>query len=144
MTHDKFSPSLALASSYRIIARFNFRAAWLVILVLIPGVALSQNHPSGARPGDKAPEVRLIVMRTRGFEPSEITVPAGKVLLVVHNRSGLANVKLRLDRVGGDRLHEVDVHREKLDWKDWVELKPGHYVLTEASHSMFHCSITVQ
>ena len=64
-------------------------------------------------------------------------------MLFVDNRSGLEEVTLRVDRVAGPRLHEVRVPREMLDWNEEINLTPGQYVLTEASHPDWVCRITV-
>jgi len=88
-------------------------------------------------------EVERITIRPRGFEPTEITRPAGHFILAVNNRSGLEEVALRLDRVAGSRLREVRVPRTKLDWRSLVDLTPGRYVLTEANHPDWICHITI-
>lgn len=88
-------------------------------------------------------EAELIVIRPSGFEPSQITRPAGRFILAVENRSGLDEVDLRLDRDDGDRLQQVRVPRSKLDWSGVVDPPPGTYVLTEANHSDWSCRITI-
>jgi hypothetical protein len=88
-------------------------------------------------------ETELVTIRRHGFEPQEITRPADPFVLAVENRSGLEEVTLRLDRVAGNRLKEVNVPRRKLDWGGAFDLPPGRYVLTEANHSDWVCSITI-
>lgn len=88
-------------------------------------------------------ETEVLTIRPTGFEPSELTRPQGRFLLAVNNRSGLAEVNLRLDRVAGNRLREVRVPRNKLDWREFVELPPGRYLLTEAGQPNWVCSITI-
>jgi hypothetical protein len=85
----------------------------------------------------------FIVVRPQGFEPKEVSGDAGRFLFAVDNRSGLDEVQFRLDRVAGERLKDVRVPTEKLDWRAFVDLTPGHYVLTEANHPEWHCDITV-
>jgi hypothetical protein len=85
----------------------------------------------------------LITARHTGFEPSEINRPAGPVFLSVQNRSGYHEVALRLDRETGGRLFDVRVPRSKLDWQNVVHLQPGRYVLTDAYHPDWSCTITV-
>lgn len=89
-------------------------------------------------------EAEVITIRPIGFEPREITRPKGLFLLAVENRSGLQTVQLRLDReVGGPRLRDVQMPRNRHDWKDAFDLTPGRYVLTEAYHPEWICSITI-
>jgi hypothetical protein len=88
--------------------------------------------------------VMVIKITPLGFEPAEVTRPAGRYLLGVYNRSGLREVVLRLDRVTGNRVHEVRVPREKLDWRALVDLTPGSYLLTEANHPQWSCKLTIR
>jgi hypothetical protein len=88
-------------------------------------------------------EAEVITVRPTGFEPKEVTRSAGRVLLVIDNRSGLKELQLRLDRLGGQRIHDVAVSREKLDWRGSVDLQPGTYVLTEPNEPTWSCQITV-
>jgi hypothetical protein len=85
----------------------------------------------------------LITVRHTGFEPSAISRPAGPVFLFVQNRSGYHEVALRLDRETGSRLYDVRVPRSKLDWLQVVDLQPGRYILTDAYHPDWACTITV-
>jgi hypothetical protein len=100
-----------------------------------------------AAPAERSPNSdifsSLITLRPSGFEPSEITGPAGRWLLLVDNRSGSPEMWLRLDREKGKRLHEVRVRHESLDWHDLFDLTPGEYVLTDTHHPDFACHITV-
>lgn len=88
-------------------------------------------------------ESELVTIRPEGFDPAAITRPKGRFFLFVDNRSGLDAVTLRLDRVAGNRLHDVRVPREKLDWTEMVDLTPGEYLLTEADHLNWVCKITI-
>jgi len=88
-------------------------------------------------------QVELVTITPRGFEPAAITRPKGRFLLPVDNRSGLDEVTLRIDRVAGDRLHEARVPRKELDWSEVVDLTPGQYLLTEASHPQWVCRFTI-
>jgi hypothetical protein len=102
------------------------------------GKSQTQTQPTPARI-----ETELVTIRPHGFEPQEITRPADPFFLAVENRSGLEEVTLRLDLMGGSRLKEVNVPRKKLDWRDAFDLPPGSYVLTEANHPEWVCNITI-
>ncbi|MDQ3745361.1 MAG: hypothetical protein M3444_13340 [Acidobacteriota bacterium] len=108
---------------------------WLSVPTPVPaaGAALRQE-------GDA--QVLLLVLRPAGFEPSEVTLPQGKYLLVVQNRTGLRGFALQFDRDGG-RLHEVRLPARKLDWNGHFDLTPGDYVLREADHPEWSCRITI-
>ena len=110
------------------------------------GAAPANSHEPSATQPQPSPnriEAELITLRPEGFEPAEINRPKGPFLLVFDNRSGLEAVTLRLDRVAGDRLLEVSLSRRKNAWRNLVDLTPGNYVLTEASHSGWTCRFTI-
>ncbi len=88
-------------------------------------------------------ESALITLRTFGFEPNDITRPAGRLLLIVDNRSGSPEMLLRIDRVAGARLREVRIPHKILDWYDILDMTPGQYVLSEANHPDWICHITI-
>jgi hypothetical protein len=61
-----------------------------------------------------------------------------------HNRSGLQDdLTFRLDRVGGNRLHEARLPKGRLGWRQLVDLPPGRYAVTEADHPDWVCSVTI-
>lgn len=79
-------------------------------------------------------EAELITILPTGFEPAEITRPAGRFILAIDNRSGLEEVNLRLSRANGQAVHELRIRREKPDLRKLVDLQPGVYRLSEANH----------
>ena len=87
-------------------------------------------------------EAEVIALRPSGFEPQEITRPGGRVLLAVSDQSGLDGVVLRLVK-GGRTAREVRLRRGRRLWRKVVELTPGEYALTEASHPEWVCRITI-
>ena len=96
----------------------------------------------------KAERARLLplTLRSSGFDLPAITIEKGRTLLVVHNRSGVRDIGLRLTRqVGqaGERLREVKLSSGKLDWRTVVELPPGTYILSAADQPGWECRITV-
>ncbi len=135
--------------------------AWLVVLALVmvtctvlamgtltglistsptlkPATAKTTNQPQ-LRPIGRS----LVTIRPFGFEPAEITRPAGPFFLEVQNRSGLPEVVLQLDREAGNRIIRENVPRKKLDWLTITDLPPGRYLLTEEQHPAWVCHITI-
>jgi hypothetical protein len=54
-----------------------------------PAIAAQQDSGTGGSDKDSGPITTIIaVLRPRGFEPDRVTVPAGKVSLLVINRAG--------------------------------------------------------
>ncbi len=88
-------------------------------------------------------KVAALTLRPNGFEPTEITIPAGKYLMVVRNRTGLDQFALRLERTTGARLQDVRLPRYKRDWKQFMQLTPDTYLLSEVDHPDWVCRITV-
>lgn len=87
--------------------------------------------------------VALLTIRPTGFDPKEITMPAGKYLVVVRNRTGLDQFSVRLERSNGARLYDVRLPRYKREWKQFLHLVPDTYVITETNHPDWVCRITV-
>lgn len=88
-------------------------------------------------------EAEVITLRPEGFDPPEVSRPAGRVLFVVDNKSGAEEVVLRLDAADGSRLHEARARRNTRALRRVVNLQPGAYTLTEADHPEWVCRITV-
>jgi len=98
-----------------------------------------------ATTADAAVDARvvLLTLRPTGFEPNEVSLPAGEYLLVVRNRSGLDDFGMRLTRESGENLREVRMPKRKRDWKYFLKLTPGNYSLTEIDHLEWNCRLTV-
>lgn len=89
-------------------------------------------------------ETEVVTITPRGFEPAEITRPAGRFVLLVENRTELGDLELRLYNT--DRrmhLRERRLSREERDWIEELDLEPGHYVLKETNHSRWSCQFTI-
>jgi hypothetical protein len=121
--------------------------AGLVVRARAGYMAHGGGNSNGARPSptqkQKLDGVISLTLMRYGFEPAEITEPAGHHLITVLNRSGLRVMALHLDRVGGNRLHDVRVPMEKSSWRQEVDLTPGEYELSEASDPGSVCKIVV-
>jgi hypothetical protein len=88
-------------------------------------------------------QVVLVALRPEGFEPAEIELPAGEYLFVVRNRTGLDEINVRLQRENGEPLGQGKIEPRRKDWKQRLKLTPGTYILSEDSHSDWHCRIVV-
>ena len=89
-------------------------------------------------------EAEMIVLRPSGFEPKEITRPAGPFYLALHNLSRLDQLDVSLDPESGPRLHAIGVTNNKTRWQQKLTLLPGTYLLREANHPEWVCRITIQ
>lgn len=99
-------------------------------------------EPSSARRGERV-EAELLTVRPNGFDPVELRRPSGRFNLRVNNRSGIPELQLRLSRARGERLQELQLARGKLTWNAFLELPLGSYILTEANHPNWICTITI-
>jgi hypothetical protein len=88
-------------------------------------------------------EAERFTIRATGFEPGEISRPAGRFLLAVENRSGLKELVLRLSNESGKLLREVRITGKQPDWNDIIDAPGGNYILTEANHPDWACRITI-
>jgi hypothetical protein len=108
-----------------------------------PAPAVRRATPPVRQEQQQTVDSVLVTITPRGFDNTQITTVAHPFYLMVDNRSGLNEVDLRVDRVGGDRLRSVNVPQEQLDWSDLLDFAPGEYVLTEANHPAWSCHITL-
>jgi hypothetical protein len=88
--------------------------------------------PQDALPADA--RVEAFTLSPTGFEPREITLPAGEYLLVFNNRTGLDDFALRLEREGQRAAGEARPLQRKRVLRQMHRLTPGPYVITETSH----------
>jgi hypothetical protein len=88
-------------------------------------------------------DAHLITLKPSGFVPAEVTWPQGEFLLVIEDRSGLEQTSFELRRQAGESLLTAHVVIHVGEWQDRLELHPGTYLLTEASHPQWVCKITV-
>src|SRR6266542_2598897 len=85
--------------------------------------------------------VLVLVIRPQGFQPARVTLPASRIFFSVHNRTGLHETALQLDREAGDRLKTVPLMKSKLAWRETVDLTPGVYVLSVQGRPQWTCRI---
>jgi hypothetical protein len=132
--------------------------ALLLIAIAVVGISLVYARPRRAPKDDKAmtatvasalqapssnpAEVELIDLRLSGFEPHEITRPAGRFLLGVNNRTGLTDLSLVLANESGRSASSKRLSKVKT-WREVLDLHPGRYVLREATHRDWLCRITI-
>jgi hypothetical protein len=90
-------------------------------------------------------EAELVKIRPTGFEPAEITRPAGRFILAFQNSSGLEELLLQIE-AGRDRRRDVRMPWEKIDWNDVLDLPAGSYTVTEANHPdwIFRLTLTAR
>jgi hypothetical protein len=88
-------------------------------------------------------KVLLLTIRPTGFQPQEVSIPTGKYLVVVRNHTGLEQFSIRVERGNGAKLYDVRLRRYQREWRQFVQLAPDNYVITEANHPEWVCRITV-
>lgn len=89
-------------------------------------------------------EVAVVTLRPTGFERTEIMRPRGMFWLVVENRSGLQTIDLRINSADSSLQNIQKMARKNHDWQQALDLRPGQYVLTEAYHPEWSCTITIE
>lgn len=90
---------------------------------------------------DEPVEVELITLGLHGFEPSEITRPHGRFIMAINNHTGLSELSLHLDRLKGNRIHDVRMRQGRIKWNQSLDLPPGDYLLSEENHPDWVCHI---
>jgi hypothetical protein len=106
------------------------------LLALIPH-GLGQNRPS------KMPAL-VIAVRPYGFEPAALGQAAGKVMVIVDNRSGSPQLAMHLKAPTGLPVYDFPVLSGRHHWQELVTLTPGTYTLVEDGHNKWVCRITIK
>ena len=122
--------------------------AWLMTRAhkVTTEVQVAAQHSSAERSGTGQRvqvQVEQITIGPRGFAPAEITRPAGPVGVVVVNTSGVQELRLQLSREAGGRLREAHLPGGRREWREYVDLPPGRYVITEANHPAWLCRLNI-
>ena len=123
------------------------RAAWagvtICALLTCSALAVSARSwlSSPSAPGQA--ETVSLTLSARGFEPAQMARPAGRIQLVVENRSGVEGLTLRLKREPGETVQEYQVPAGAAQRSGEVELTAGRYTLMEANQPawLFHLTI---
>jgi hypothetical protein len=100
--------------------------------------------PTQESSGGERLEAEIINVTPTGFEPTEITRPAGRFLLAIQDRSGVGELTLRVIREGDGAEFLVPTRRKHRVWRDVVNPPPGRYLLTEANHPEWRCLIIIE
>jgi hypothetical protein len=78
-----------------------------------------------------------------GFEPEEITRPAGTFLLAVDNRAGTEDFSFQLVSGLNQLVHTATIRRGYATTSKLLTLAPGTYVLREPNYPKWTCTITI-
>ncbi len=126
------------------------------LVVIVTSVVLAKNNHNSLAPIDTARattagpqqtdeptdmQALLFEVRPFGFNTHEVTVSAGKYLIVLNNRTGRSDLTFRLDRENEARISQSPGNRR--DWRERVVLQTGTYVLSEANNPSWTCLIRV-
>ena len=87
--------------------------------------------------------VLRLTLGPEGFTPAQVTLPRGRFLLVVYNKSGLEELGLSLDAGAGGRLRASRAKGRGSRWREVFDPPPGEYTLGVADHPDWSCHITV-
>ena len=87
------------------------------------------------------PQVISLQVTPSGFEPSETIAPRGKFLILLQNRTGRRDLNFWLARENEGRV--VESKPQQRDWKAWVQLAPGTYIVGETNHPEWQSIIRV-
>jgi hypothetical protein len=90
-------------------------------------------------------QVKLVTLTSRGFDPDEVLTTNGRFILDIENISGFPNASISLANNSTNAVVQTtQMPRGKIDYVKAFDLAAGTYVLTEASHPEWTCTITVQ
>ena len=85
-----------------------------------------------------------VTLKSTGFHPSEVLIPAERFQLSLDNRTGIQELVLRMATADGTQLREMQLGGAGGDWSEMFELQAGNYILSEASHKDWVCRLKVK
>ena len=132
---------IVAVASASVIAKSRWRPQPKKVSTAQLSVGPPPSTPLGLQSGERA-EAELLMLTTKGFQPAEITRPAGKFLLGVTNRTGLPELSLVLINESRRSVDGKRLGRE-MSWRRVLDLPPGQYGLSEAGHPNWVCRITI-
>jgi hypothetical protein len=106
-------------------------------------IPIAKTFVASSSPQTRTAEALPIQLKAGGFVPREITKPGGDYFFSVQNVSGQEDILLRLESEGGERIHEINLNKQKRSWRKLVHLAPGTYLLTEANNPKWVCRISI-
>jgi len=145
------------ANNYQLAGfRLNKTAGPVLLIVLIGTAAVASAHFISAALAKKVPEAagvaqpvqppnmlepQRITLTPMGFEPAEVTRPAGRFLLAINDRSGQGDRSFVLRRNTGEQLREFRLAGtpRKHEWREVVNLPPGRYLLGDGENPEHTC-----
>lgn len=90
--------------------------------------------------------VTQLLLRPEGFDSTEFTLPKGRYLLILQNRTGLDNLALQVSRLVGNGEKPKDVafdSKKKYRIESLIDLTPGDYAVTVQGYPDWTCRLTV-
>lgn len=102
----------------------------------------AESKPTVQGKSDHDLEAEVITILPSGFEPRELSRPAGRFVLMFDNESGLQSLEFRLERAGMPRITELRLNR-KTESTKLLNLPPGEYQVTEANHPEWTLNLTI-
>lgn len=89
-------------------------------------------------------DTEVIELNRYGFYPTQISRSGGQFFLYVRNATGLRAYSLQLLRQTGQAEKQKAISNQVPNWKEALDIAPGTYTLTEASHPAWTCKITIR
>ena len=108
-------------------------------------VPLASAAATGAIPAAQSDQivVERVTILPYGLEPEEITRPVGPFFLAVDNRAGGDDFSLQPISAENHLVDSAGIRRGQARTGKLLTLNPGKYLLREAKHSDWVCTITI-
>lgn len=146
VSNSKMKLAIGLAASVLILATVTaatFRSTRITTISRSVVATANPRAPVVQGSSNRTAEALPIQLKAGGFVPREISKPKGDYFFSIQNTSGQDEILLRLERTNGERVHEVNLNKQKRSWRKLVHLAPGTYLITEANHPTWVCRISI-
>jgi hypothetical protein len=84
-------------------------------------------------------DTQLIELNQYGFIPKQVTRGKAQYYIFVRNVTGLRNLTVKLVDRSGTTTTQQNLTATSPHWRELLQLSPGKYTLSEASHPSWTC-----
>ena len=123
------------------------RAGIFTVISSVLGLLTITGAGSAQQAGTRVRTLELFLQRY-GFAAKTVHVPPGPLRIVVNNRTGMQQMRVRLEdanaKPGAAAIKDQVVSLStRVAWSYEVNLQPGEYVLQETTQGLWKCRLIV-
>lgn len=112
-----------------------------------PATAGSAARPNAAG-GQAAVHVKVPTVwlgaRPTGFDQTMVSVSEHRFFLVIRNMTGIAELAYHIVQTSGPKMKDFSIRSDNPQYAAFMDVQPGTYEITEATHPAWTCQLIVK